>query len=369
MFVHTGDYVRHINDDVLHSIYYTFTPCPLLEGNFYTMDDALATLLSEAHRALGILEGITLSLSDSGCFARLMLLRESCFSKMIDYPDLNVDSILMNRALGKADDRISNIMAAYQYAMNTDVQTLNPNRLASCVLLGNDTKQRTHTRTKPLFLTNSAANYPQYNPTAPENITAALADISKYVETSQSDPLIKAAMCHYQFEMIHPLECHNGIAGRILIYQILNGAGLSSVYSLSLSEVLYRHKEEYFERLGLAQKNGRYHKWIVFFLQAIDEAAHSSVQMIKDYQKFTHLDEEKILANRNRSDHALEVYQYFKEHIISDVGTTSRQLHLSFNVVSRSIDMLQKLGIVAQITTGSRNRLFAYSDMMQLITF
>lgn len=101
MFVHTGDYVRHINDDVSHSTYYTFTPCPLLEGNFYTMDDALATLLSEAHHPLGILEAITLSLSDSGCLTRLMLLRESCFSKMIDNPDLNVDSILMNRALGR----------------------------------------------------------------------------------------------------------------------------------------------------------------------------------------------------------------------------------------------------------------------------
>ena len=50
MFVHTGDYVEHVSNDALQSTYYTFTPCPLLHGDFYIMDDDLAALLASAHQ-------------------------------------------------------------------------------------------------------------------------------------------------------------------------------------------------------------------------------------------------------------------------------------------------------------------------------
>lgn len=81
-------------------------------------------------------------------------------------------------------------------------------------------------------------------------------DIGRYAELDGIDVLIKAAMCHYQFEMIHPYELYNGIVGRLFVYKMLYSAGLSGIRFLSLSECLYNHKAEYFEKLGQTQKSG-----------------------------------------------------------------------------------------------------------------
>jgi hypothetical protein len=60
MFVHTGEYTKHVNGDMLKSTYYTFTPRSLLNRDFDTMDDELAALLIAAYRTIGMLEGMAL---------------------------------------------------------------------------------------------------------------------------------------------------------------------------------------------------------------------------------------------------------------------------------------------------------------------
>lgn len=79
MSVYTGDYVRQISSCVPKLTYFTFTPLPLMEGNFYTMDNELAALLSNTHRIFGMLGGgrpISFQIKSS-------LLPVCCFGKAI----------------------------------------------------------------------------------------------------------------------------------------------------------------------------------------------------------------------------------------------------------------------------------------------
>lgn len=93
---------------------YTFTPRPLMDGGFYTMTDDLASLLAAAHRNIGTLEGTLLPLKDNESLTELMMLKESRFNKMIDYPNLDLNSVLLNRGLGKSDDEINNISSRFR---------------------------------------------------------------------------------------------------------------------------------------------------------------------------------------------------------------------------------------------------------------
>jgi len=365
MFVHTGDYIEHIRDDALRSTYYTFTPLPLVGGNFYTMDSTLAASLAKAHRALGFLEGIIALTSDSELLADFFLLRESCFSKMIDYPDFNMNPMLMKRGKGVIDSDIKNIASAYRYATERPTQKLSFSSIISHALLGDNIERKIAIRTKPLFLTQPTSNYRQYNPTAPRNVRSAMMDISKYIESSDADILIKAAMCHYQFEIIHPYECYNGIVGRILLYHMLSNAKMDGVCFLSLSASLYCHKAEYFDKLGATQKSGNYTAWIEFFVNIVREAAQSSAELIKYCDALFPQEEEAISARRQeRVDYTLGVYRYFVRNIASSIRHASEQLQFSFVTVSRSVAILQDLGILTQITKGSRNRVFAHAGLM-----
>lgn len=61
-----------------------------------------------------------------------------------------------------------------------------------------------------------------YNPTAPEDLKSALADLEKFITADDNiDILIKSALIHYQSETIHPFEEGNGRAGRILAMLML----------------------------------------------------------------------------------------------------------------------------------------------------
>ena len=78
----------------------------------------------------------------------------------------------------------------------------------------------------------------------------SLADISAYLYDSEDDPLIQAALVHYQFEMIHPFEKYNGIVGRILIFMVLKKIAGKALSGLCLSEHLFFNKNEYFDILS-----------------------------------------------------------------------------------------------------------------------
>lgn len=367
MFVHTGDYTEHKTDTPLRLTYYTFTPRPLMDGGFYTMTDDMESLLVAAHRAIGIIEGMFLSFHEGETLAELMSFKESCFNRMIDYPDLDLKAVLLNRGLSETDDEIDNIVSAYRVLWKTGEDTMNFNDIARYALYGNGSKQKVGTRDSQIFLSKSISNYRQYNPSAPKDIHSAMNDIDRYTELDGTDVLIKAAMCHYQFEMIHPYERYNGIIGRLFIYKMMRGTELSGTQFLSLSECLYNHKAEYFEKLGQTQKSGNYTAWVEFFIRIIYEAAQNGIKSAQYYINTMHSDEEKIACSKSNLQHLTSVYNYFKKNIVSNVNQISSRLQLSFNVASRAIETLQRLGILTQVTEQSRNRLFVHTGLLRLL--
>jgi len=369
MFVHTGFYTEHNSNDLLQSTYYTFTPIPLTDSKFYDTDDELAAMLADAHRALGVLDGVVSLTADCEQIADLILLRESYYSKAIDYPDTDTRSIFGERCESAAYKDIRNIATAYRLAIDEKAKKQDRNSIFNNALHGNNPARRASTRTKPLFMRKSTVNYRQYNPTAPDEIWRAMSDINQYIDTNRSDTLIKAAMCHYQFEMIHPYDCYNGIVGRILIYQMLNKARLNGARFLSPSVQLYHHKAEYFDKLESTQKNGNYAAWIRFVISVITEAAQQGVDFIKHYNAFSKQEEESVSERpQSRADQTINVFKYFKKVVVSSIGEASEQLEISFPTASRAVAILQELGVLAQISEGSRNRIFAHVKLWKWFT-
>ena len=106
--------------------------------------------------------------------------------------------------------------------------------------------------------------------------------------------MIKAALVHYQFEMIHPFKQYNGIIGRIIVPMILRDATNETLLPICLSEYLYHNNNEYFDLLRTTQYSSGYIRWIKFFVDAIEETAKQSAELLMQYERIITEDELKL---------------------------------------------------------------------------
>ena len=72
------------------------------------------------------------------------------------------------------------------------------------------------------------------------------------------DPLIQAALIHYQFETIHPFLDGNGRIGRLLILLYLMERKLLSKPVIYVSYFLKKNQVEYYDRISEVRRSGNY---------------------------------------------------------------------------------------------------------------
>lgn len=364
MYPYTGDYTEQRKNEKSDFTYYTFTPRPLNGAGLYKMDDELASLLAEAHHSLGQLEGLVQYAPNSSPFCYLMVLKECTYSLMIDYDMPNFQEVLTIRGTGKGDmTPVNNLVSAYKEAANMQFAAQDYSRLCSIALYGNRTEQQIGIRDTQTFLQRAISNLKTYNPTAPEVVLPSLADIAAYLYDCEDDPLVQAALVHYQFEMIHPFEKYNGIVGRILPFMVLQNSIGKALPALCLSECLYFNKNEYFDMLRTTQYSGGYVRWIKFFLRIIDEAARNSVSKLQQYEQSIKSEEEKLKFTKTTTQSIWMVYNYLKECPIACIPVIREQSKLSYNSVSKAIDILEKQSIILQEKNVTRNRVWKYSKI------
>ena len=369
MLPYTGDYIEHIDNNKNEFKYYTFIPRPLMHGDMYKIDHELSALLIEAHRNIGFLEGLLKYAPNKDAFRELMLLKECTYSLMIDYDSPTFQNMLVSRGSGKGDTAsITNLELAYKVARNKTISTPDLSKLCGIALYGGSASKPLEIRDKQTFLLGVRTNLKAYNPPAPDAVLPALADISAYLYNDKdTDPLIQAALVHYQFEMIHPFEQYNGIVGRIIIPMVLRRTTEEALSLMCLSEYLYHNKNEYFDLLRTTQYSGGYIRWIKFFVNAIGEVAKESAKLMIQYEHIISKDESQLNDIGSLPKSLWAVYNYLKSFPITTVTVAAEKLGFSFNTVSKIISSLQKCGIVEHYENSSRNRVFRYVELERSI--
>lgn len=370
MLPYTGDYTEHFDPEKPSLTFYSFTPRPLMHGDMYQMDEEMAALLIEAHRNIGFLEGIVKYAPNKEAFAELMFLKECTYSHMIDYDGPDFKEILTIRGTGKGDiTPITNLEMAYKAAKSMEVAAPDLCRICGIALNGESENNPIDVRDHQTFWLGAKTNLKGYNPTAPDAVLPALADISAYLYNDHNtDPLIKAALVHYQFEMIHPFERYNGIVGRILVPMVLRDTIGEAMLLICLSEYLYHNKNEYFDLLRTTQYSGGYVRWIKFFVNAVGQVAKQSAEQLIQYEQHIIEDLEHLMDIENLPKSIFSLYEYLKRCPIINSSTAAKNIGLSFNSISKAIRILQEYGIVTQIGDSERNRLWSYDLLLNNLT-
>ncbi len=297
------------------------------------------------------------------------MLKESTYSVKMDYKSASYAEVLYSCGTGKGNiGAITNISLAYEDAMSQQIINRTLSQICEIALYGAEAKKAIDIRRKQTFLQNVRTNLQIYSPTAPEELLPALGDIYSYLSESTDDVLVKAAMAHYQFEMLHPFEIGNGIMGRILIAMILKEILGDASSLICLSEFWYYNKNEYFDLLGSTQYSGGYERWIKHFVRAVSDVAKHSAELYNQYETIIDRDKELIRPFIASTKSVSLVYDHLKRFPIVNIATMKKGIDLSFNSIAKALNILQGVQIIQQEECGGRNRIWKYAVMEHLLT-
>ena len=136
---------------------------------------------------------------------------------------------------------------------------------------------------------------------------------------------------------------------------------------LYLSLYFKTHREEYYLRLDRVRTAGDWEGWIDFFLEGVEQTALDAVETARRLVSLFRQDEACIHGLGRRAGTALRVHQTLCRRPIQSIRDVAGTLELSFPAVSASINALEELGIVREITGRQRARLYAYQSFIDIL--
>lgn len=119
-------------------------------------------------------------------------------------------------------------------------------------------------------------------PPVEEDMDNAFSDLEKFLHYEEStDPVIKAALIHYQFETIHPFIDGNGRLGRLFSLLYLKEAcGVECPWIL-LSPALLQGIDRYYKEIRTVQLYGDYQRWTLWFLGVLKGAVTRTTESVR----------------------------------------------------------------------------------------
>jgi len=116
-------------------------------------------------------------------------------------------------------------------------------------------------------------------------ILSLMTNLVEYIndpDLCSSDPLVKMAILHHQFESIHPFYDGNGRTGRILNILYLVAQGLLDIPILYLSRYIVRNKSKYYQLLQETRAAGDFEPWILFMLEGVASTALATLKTVRE---------------------------------------------------------------------------------------
>lgn len=166
---------------------------------------------------------------------------------------------------------------------------------------------------------------------------------------STVDPVVAAAMAHYQFETLHPFHDGNGRLGRLLIVVQLLVSGVLAEPTLSVSPWLEARRVEYFDKLLGVSSAGGWDTWVEFFARGLDASAvdtHNQMLSLLEVQQDLH---DRVRKSPLRSENVHALVDLAVARPSFSARQVERELEVSYARANRMISQLVELELLAPV--------------------
>lgn len=375
----TGEYRKVLYGDFTYN---AFVPNFLPPNPSVKIDDTMQMLLSNADRALGGLNIVTELLPDSDYFIFSYLRKEAALSSQIEGTQATFVDVAKAEA-GAVDSEtpqdypeIINYINAINYGLKRIRDDDFPMTLRLLreiherILKGVRGQYKTpgEFRKSQNWIGGASINTASYIPPTVEDMIVAIKNLESFIHDKKPMPaLVKIGLIHSQFETIHPFLDGNGRVGRLLITLLLCHYGLLAKPALYLSEYFKAFRSEYYDKLDAVHEKGDFEGWLKYFIEGVwlvaEEATNTAMKIKtlkdKDILKLSGLSSQ---SSRN----AIKLLEHLFSSPIMTVNEVSKVTGLSYANANNLVKKLIDLKILVSVVERERNRVFAYSEYINL---
>ncbi len=344
------------------------------------------SLLDQATLALGRLDGLTGQLPrDVGALYTYFYIRkEAVLSSQIEGTQSSLSDLILyenDELPGVPAEDVGEVLQ-YVRAMYHGLKRLREDdfplslrliREIQEVLLSSGRGSEKHPgefRTSQNWIGGSRPGNARYVPPPPGEILTCMGALEKFIHEKylHMQILVKAALVHVQFETIHPFLDGNGRLGRLLITLLLCAEGILQEPLLYLSLYFKQHREAYYDLLQRVRTEGDWESWLHFFLTGVYETANQAVYTSRRILELFQNDQQRIEAQGRALGTMLRVYKLLQSTPLITIPRASQKTAISVPTVTTALSRMEELGIVREITSKRRDKLYSYERYIQLLS-
>lgn len=372
-----GAFVSNLTGEMA---YQSFRPASLPPNPPIALSGELVAKLVEANKKLAALDGLSARIPNMDLFVSMYVRKEALLSSQIEGTQCTLDDILnplMEENTNRNVSDVVNYIKATEFALNRLHSLPLCNRLIkeTHAVLMEGVRGQEKSPGEFRYSQNwiggqgSTIQNARYIPPNPEDMQTAMSDLEKYMNGDDSlDPLIQAALIHYQFETTHPFLDGNGRVGRLLITLFLMEKGILSHPALYISYFLKMNRIEYYDRMTQVRKTGDYEQWVMFFLQALSDSAGDAIQTIDALTALHNQSVAKLgTFSKRQQTNLLKLFAYIETNPIIDIQKTAAALGLSYNTVSKMVTILVDEGILRQTDKAGKAKIYSYAEYLDIL--
>ncbi|MBF0626421.1 MAG: Fic family protein [Magnetococcales bacterium] len=359
-----------------------FVPAPLPPVPPIDWTPELRGKFDQALLALGRLDSVSMLLPDTSLFLYMYVRKEAVLSSMIEGTQSSLSDLLLfelDQEPGVPLDDVQEV-SNYVAALTHGLQRLDEGFPLSLRLIkeihsvllakGRGSHQTPgEFRRSQNWIGGSRPGNAAFVPPPAEQVLEGMGKLELFLH-DQPEPtpvLLKAALAHVQFETIHPFLDGNGRLGRLLITLLLCDQKVLREPMLYLSLYFKSHRRYHYELLNNVRLTGDWEAWLDFFAEAVIATATQAVEAAKQLADLADEDRERIAVLGRAATSALQVHRAMMEHPIATSGWLSQKTGLTPATVNKSLERLEHLGIVRELTQKQRNRLFSYARYVEIL--
>lgn len=354
--------------------YQAFIPNPLPPK--FEWDHALVNSLSRADHTLGMLSREGAKLPNPHLLMRPFIAREAVLSSKIEGTQATLGEILAKEAGINVNCDLDDLQEVHNYILALDYGLKRLQSLPLSLQLIKEIHDKLMQGARASYARpgefrqvqnwigtpGCTVHTAKYVPPTPSELMVCLDYFEKFLHDRTLPPLIHIALCHYQFEAIHPFVDGNGRIGRLLITLLLIERKLLPSPLLYLSAFFEATRSEYYKHLHNISSSGLWNDWFSYFLNGV---AVQSLDVLSRAERINTLiigwQDSKVEGIARDIIKYLAVNPYFTTKKIAE------NFGIAFTTAQRAIGKLEELGIISQTSQGKRDRVYCATDILNIL--